>query len=137
MTERQLPHDPYIDAVAEAFTHLGVTVTADTTTPDGQLLEAWIRFEEADVDSDVWGDGVYLGWDPQRGWHLIEDGGGRNVTDLDPEGVATVWAHPQQVAASTVNALAGHMSTGPVCIEERWDSRPVEAAVKAWEAGES
>jgi hypothetical protein len=132
-----LPHDEYIEAVAEAFTHLGLRVTADTTTPDSQQLEAWIRFDPADIDTDTWEDGVYLGWDPQRGWHLIEDGGGRNVRDLDPEGVATVWAHPQQVAASAVNALAGQLSTGPICIEEPWDSRPVEAAVKAWQADES
>ena len=133
-----LPHDPYISAVADAFANYEINVVrADTTTPDNELLEAWIEFDSADIDSATWLHGVYLGWDQNRGWHLIEAGGGRNIHELDPEGVIT-YSSPRQVACSTANALRGHGSTGPIACDGTWswDSRPVETAVAEWEAGQ-
>ncbi|MFP3986948.1 DUF6292 family protein [Streptomyces sp. E11-3] len=134
MTE--YPHNSYIDAVADAFAAYGIDVVrAETTTQDGQLLEAWIEFDADQADAGTWLHGVYLGWDQNRGWHLIEAGGGRNVSHLDPEAVG-VYSSPRQVACSTANALRGHLATGPICNDGTWswDSRPVEAAVAAWEA---
>lgn len=135
----QLPHDDYITAVANALAGYGITVIdGGTSTPDGQLLDGWINFAPASVSTDLWPHGVYLGWDQQNGWLLIEQGGGRNVDPLDPTAVRT-YSSPQQVACSAANALRGRMSTGPITNDGTWswDSRPLEAAVKAWAADES
>lgn len=131
-----LPHDSYVDAVAHALASYGIDVIdAFTTTPDGETLDGVLRFAETDIDPDEWPHGVYLGWDQHTGWQLIESGGGRNVTDLDPEGVGRL-SSPLQVACSTANALRGHMATGPICNDGTWswDERPLEAAIAAWEA---
>ncbi|MET8826050.1 DUF6292 family protein [Streptomyces sp. NPDC004610] len=130
-----LPHDPYITAVADTLADYGITVTdGGTSSPDGRLLEGWIHVDLKDIDADTWQHGVYLGWDQDRGWHLIEDGGGRNVHDLDLAGVLT-FSSPRQVACSAANALRGHLSTGRICNDGTWswDSRPLEAAITAWE----
>ncbi|MPY47093.1 DUF6292 family protein [Streptomyces acidicola] len=134
-----LPHDSYIEAVTTELATYGITVTkADTTTQDGELLEAFIEFDQTDINTDTWQDGVYLGWDQRRGWHLIEAGGGRNVTELDPEGV-NVFSSPQQVAWSAGRALNGRLVSGPIRNDGSWvwDSRPLEAAIAAWEADEA
>lgn len=138
MTEQQLPHDAYMSAVVDAFAIYNIDVVrADTTTQDGELLEAFIEFDSGNIDTNAWLHGVYLGWDHHRGWHLIEAGGGRNIHELDPEGVIT-YSSPRQVACSTANALAGQLSTGPIANDGSWvwDSRPLEAAIEAWEAGQ-
>ncbi|WP_030756644.1 DUF6292 family protein [Streptomyces sp. NRRL F-5135] len=132
----QLPHDPYISAVAEAFAAYDITVIdGGTSTQDGELLEGWITFAPSNISPDTWQHGVHLGWDQNRGWHLIESGGGRNVHELDPEAVLT-YSSPQQVACSAANALRGYLSTGPITDGSwrTWDSRSVEAAVAAWTA---
>ena len=94
----------------------------------------WITFEPSCVDQGTWQHGVILGWDQHHGWTLIEQGGGRNVHPLDPEGVGT-YSSPRQVACSAANALRGHLTTGRICNDGTWswDSRPLEAAVGAWE----
>ena len=135
-TPEALPHDSYVDAVAHALASYGIDVIdAFTTTPDGETLDAVLRFAETDIDADEWPHGVYLGWDQHTGWQLIESGGGRNVTDLDPQGVGWL-SSPLQVACSAANALRGHMTTGPICNDGTWswDERPLEAAIAAWEA---
>lgn len=136
MTSKALPHDPYIGEVAIELANYGLDVIdVFTTTPDGEQLDAVIKFADKDIDADTWLHGVYLGWDQNSGWQLTEASGGRNTEALDPEGVNT-YSSPRQVACSTANALRGHGSTGPICNDGTWswDSRPLEAAVTAWEA---
>lgn len=137
MTEQQLPHDEYITAVAETLAGYSITVTdGGTSSPDGQLLDGWIHVDLSSVSTEQWPHGVYLGWDQTRGWLLIEQGGGRNVHDLDPTAVKT-FSSPQQVACSAANALRGRLATGPITNDGTWswDSRPLQAAVEAWETG--
>lgn len=135
MTE-QLPHDEYIGAVADQLTTYNVTPGMYWTedTEDGRLTAVFCDWPAGTVDQDTWLNGVYLMWDQYDGWRLVENGGGRNIRDLDPEGVG-VWSSPRQVACSTANALGGHLVTGPITNSGgwSWDSRPLEAAVKAWE----
>ncbi len=130
-----LPHTEYMAAVAD---ELAVYRAAPgnwwAETPDDQQLDGvFTNFPDSSVDSGQWPHGVYLGWDQNQGWLLIEQGGGRNATPLDPDGVST-YSSPRQVACSASNALLGR-STGPICNDGSWswDSRPLEAAIEAWE----
>ncbi|MFD8323906.1 hypothetical protein, partial [Kitasatospora purpeofusca] len=111
----ELPHDAYMAAVDRMLTVYGVrAATVETSSPDGRVLDGWVEFDPADVDSGSWPDGVVLGWDQYRGWTLIEQGGGRSVHPLDAEGVTTCAA-PRQVAVGYVDAIRGEGGdTGPI-----------------------
>ncbi|MFF9003626.1 hypothetical protein ACF1GW_38675 [Streptomyces achromogenes] len=132
-----LPHDDYMTAVADHLAALGVIVADGGASENDDLLDGWITIDPASASAETWPYGVYLGWDQKRGWLIIEAGGARNVTDLDPSAVRT-FSSPQQVACSAANALRGQMSTGPITNDGTWswDSRSLEAAVSAWEARE-
>lgn len=129
-----LPHDAYIGLVADALaTYDAAPARYDTTTSDGLLLEAYFTdWPEDAVDNETWPEGVVLGWDHHSGWVLIDQQADRTIYPLD-EGCVGVYANPGQVAASAANALRGHAHTGPICTPGLWDSRPLEAAVQAWE----
>lgn len=133
-----LPHDDYMTAVADHLAAYNITVTDGGGSENGALLDGWITIDSANLNGDQWPHGVILGWDQQRGWTLIEQGGGRNVHDLDPTAVR-MFSSPQQVAYSAQAALRGRMSTGPITNDGSWswDPRPLQAAIKAWEADES
>lgn len=131
-----LPHDDYVGLVADALDLYGVRPGMYWTEDDdeGRLIAVFRDWPAGTVDTDTWLHTPYLAWDQFAGWQLIEDGGGRNISDLDPWGVRT-YSSPRQVACSTANALRGRLSTGPITNDGSWswDSRPLEAAVKAWE----
>ncbi|GGW76791.1 DUF6292 family protein [Streptomyces griseoloalbus] len=133
----KLPHDDYMSAVADHLAVYGITVTDGGASENDGLLDGWINIDPASASVDAWPHGVYLGWDQERGWLLIEQGGGRNVDPLDPTAVRT-YSSPQQVACSTANALRGRLLTGPITNDGTWswDSRPLEGAVKAWASDE-
>ncbi|TVL89723.1 DUF6292 family protein [Streptomyces sp. SAJ15] len=138
MNDQTLPHDDYITAVADALDGYGITVADGGTSENDDLLDGWITFAPSSVNADAWPHGVILGWDQRNGWTLIEQGGGRNVDPLDPTAVCT-FTSPQQVAFPVANALRGRMASGPSTNDGTWtwDPRPLEAAVAAWEKGES
>ncbi|GHC37199.1 MULTISPECIES: hypothetical protein [Streptomyces rochei group] len=131
-----LPHDDYIGEVADALEMYDVRPGMYWTEDDseGRLVAVFRDWPAGTVDPDTWPHTPYLAWDQYAGWQLIEDGGGRNIRDLDPEGVRT-YSSPRQVACSLANALHGYLVNGPITNDGSWswDSRPLEAAVKAWE----
>ncbi|RSS92486.1 hypothetical protein EF919_18300 [Streptomyces sp. WAC02707] len=136
----ELPHDDYIGAVADALEMYGVRPGMYWTEDDedGRLIGVFRDWPADTVDTDTWLHAPFLLWDQHEGWRLIEEGGGRNIRDLDPEGV-NPFSSPRQVACSMANALRGHLVTGPICTDGSWswDSRPLEAAIKEWELAES
>lgn len=131
-----LPHDDYINAVADALTQYGIQPGTYwiEDTEEGHLTAVFRDWPAGTVDTDTWLHPPFLFWDQYAGWRLIEEGGGRNIRDLDPEGV-NVFSSPRQVACSMANALRGHLVTGPIC-QPPWDSRPLEAAIEEWQARE-
>jgi hypothetical protein len=133
-----LPHDDYMTAVADHLAALGIIVTDGGTSENDDLLDGWITIDPASASVETWPHGVYLGWDQKRGWLLIEAGGSRSVTDLDPSAVR-IFSSPQQVACSAANALRGRLATGPITNDGTWswDPRPLQDAVKAWASNES
>jgi hypothetical protein len=135
----QLPHDPYIRAVAAALAHHDVRPDTVWTGDDEDGLTAVFRdWPDGIVDAETWPHGVYLTWDQSAGWQLVETGPSRTIHALDPAGVDGAFASPRQVACSAENALRGHLVTGPIAGDgPSWDPRPVEAAVDAWAADES
>ena len=132
-----LPHDDYMAAVADELAVYRATPGRWWTEDGNGTLDAvFTDFPTTAINDDKWPHGVYLAWDQDRGWLLIEQGGGRNITELDPDGVVT-YSSPRQVACSASQALLG-FGAGPICNDGSWvwDSRPLEAAIAAWEAGE-
>lgn len=139
MTEaRELPHDPYIRAVESALAHHDIKPgMCWTEAADGELTAVFRDWPDDVVDAETWPHGVYLTWDPSAGWQLVETGDIRTIHALDPAGVDSAFTSPRQVACSADNALRGHLVTGPIAGDgPSWDSRPVEAAITAWESGE-
>lgn len=134
-----LPHDEYMAAVAdELAVYSARPARWWTECGDGHTLDAvFTDFPTAAVNTGRWLHGVYLAWDQNRGWLLIENGGGRNVTPLDPDGVVT-YSSPWQVACSASQAFLG-FGAGPICNDGSWvwDSRPLEVAITAWENSQS
>lgn len=134
----QLPHEDYMAAVADELAVYNAPPGRCWTEAlhNGDLDAVFKNFPDSAVNYDRWPNGVYLAWDQHRGWMLIGDDGPRNVTPLDPDGVTT-YSSPRQVACSASQALLG-FGAGPICNDGTWswDSRPLEAAIEAWEAGQ-
>ncbi|MFE2601701.1 hypothetical protein ACFXCZ_35405 [Streptomyces sp. NPDC059396] len=140
MTEL-LPHDGYMQAVADALAEYGIKPSNWWTgvSDDGRdtaILEAVFQDWPDGVGADEWLHDVLLTWDPYEGWRLIERGGGRNIFGLSEDSLA--YVDPRQVAADTKARLTHGMRgwmPGPICIDgPRWDTRATEAAVDAWGA---
>lgn len=123
-----LPHEPYLELVGDALFKLGYTAPLFTSTPDGEQLDAWFDFDDDELDSDQWPDGVYLGWDQRDGWVLTSTGVNRNTWPLD---VLDSYARPEDVAAVAHARLIDAPFPGVTPWER---AAEIEVAVKAWEA---
>lgn len=90
MTERQLPHDPYITAVCDALTEASLT-PADAFTDDSDTrgthnyLRAVITLDDtSNLPTDRWPHGLILIWE----WHT-----GIEAADGEPDrGPSWEWA---------------------------------------------
>jgi len=136
-----LPHDHYMDFVAHQLAAYGIEPgRCWTETPDGLQLDAvFLDWPAGTVNAEHWPHDVALAWDQNRGWMLIEQGGGRTVWPLSKD--SGTYTHPRQIAADTMTRLYRGMddyySPGPVTIAgPRWDGQAVHEAVTAWEAAE-
>ena len=124
----QLPHDDYVTEVCERLGTFGIEVADGiTTTPDGEVLEAAISFEQSAYSADMWPDGVYLGWDQREGWALCSEGESRSLHSLDLD----AYANPLAVADRARAWLLGFPVTP---VDERWDGAlALQDAVERWE----
>ncbi|AJC62114.1 DUF6292 family protein [Streptomyces sp. 769] len=97
-----LPHDSYMAAVADALTARGIApgrwwTSEDDSGASSDLLNAIFQWPEGVAHPEHWPHGVYLTWDQDDGWRLIESDGSRNIDDLSPD--SRVGCDPRQVAA--------------------------------------
>ncbi|WP_326806694.1 hypothetical protein OHB04_02555 [Streptomyces sp. NBC_01775] len=147
MNDRTLPHDPYIDAVTDALTAVGLDV-GDTWTSAADtrglhcILNAVLTLEESGLDAERWPEGLLLIWE----WHpgreegeaergpvwlwakKLRDGSNSDPAVLPVDG----YANPAQVAAS-----AGELATAGQAVKHRpgqWHGSPaLVTAITAWE----
>lgn len=137
--EPDLPHTPYMAAVAAALSSVGLApaewwVAEEDTGADANRLDAVFQWDAGVARREHWPHGVYLTWDQFDGWRLIQTGGGRNIDSLSPD--SRVYCDPRQIAAD-VQARFTHgldgWTPGPVCVDgERWDTRATHEAVERW-----
>jgi hypothetical protein len=140
-----LPHDDYMQAVADALTAAGIAparwwASEDDSGAGTDRLDGVFQWHHGVANLEHWPHGVYLSWDQYDGWRLIEDGGGRNIWELSQE-TSSGYCDPRQVAAD-VQARFTHgldgWTPGPVCIDgDRWDTAATQAAVEAWGSASS
>ena len=76
MTTTTEPHEPYIQAVADALDAAGITVAEWRDVTD-EYLDAYITLAESDGDGDL----RMLGWDEEHGWSF----------HVGPRGEALIW----------------------------------------------
>lgn len=128
-----LPHDPYMAAVADALAAWDIKPTKWwTETPDGEQLDAVFMWDDGTPSPEHWPHGVYLGWDQHAGWQLIEAGGPRNVDSLSPD--SRTYCDPRQVAADVRAQLTHGRTPGPITLDgDWWDTQATQAAVERWE----
>lgn len=126
MFVKPMPHDDYIDAVANHLRQLGHEPTQWwTTSPDGEQLDGVIEVSKA-ADSDLWSGRVWLGWDQRDGWALC-DNETRTLFPLDLD----TYAAPEAVAVRAVGRLTGRPDSA---VDEDWDGAEALAeAVRKWE----
>src|SRR6185437_10734679 len=126
MSER-LPHEDYVTEVCERLGTFGIAVADGiTTTPDGEILEAAISFEQSAYDADAWPDGVHLGWDQREGWALCSEGSNRSLHPLDLD----AYANPLAVAD---RARARLLDFPDTVVHEHWDGAvALQDAVERW-----
>lgn len=129
MDDDTLPHDGYMESVAEALEARGVKPSSYwTETPDGERLDGVLNFDNHPGIDREWPEGICLTWDQQRGWNFIV---GRENRWLDPLPVGT-YAHPQAVASASFHRLRG--AKAPEA-DDSWDgAAALLSAVEAWEA---
>lgn len=125
-----LPHDTYMEKVANALEVLGVKPsTWWTEAPDGRELDGVFRFDDPRIKAE-WPEGIYLAWDQGRGWGLITEGSNRDLYSLDDHGT---YSHPHAVALTVKEMLLGE-SVLPV-VDAPWDGdQETWQAVATWEA---
>lgn len=124
-----MPHDAYIEAVANHLTTLGHDPKQWwTTTPDGEQLDGVIHFRGT-ANPDLWPDRVWLGWDQHAGWALC-DTETRTLFPLDLD----TYAAPEAVAARAADRLTGRPDSA---VDEDWDGAEALAEdVRKWEEGD-
>ncbi|WP_314411422.1 hypothetical protein [Streptomyces sp. DSM 40484] len=145
MTERTLPHDPYITAVVDALTAAGLEPTTAETRdteenrfdPDsGSELDALLVWDaDADgLDTDVHEDGLVLLWEhPAEQWQWAPR---KRHGELEyaPEFLVSLprWVDPAVVVIVVRTLLSGDPT--PTAVGPLWlDHEAAEAAVTAWE----
>jgi hypothetical protein len=147
MNDRQLPHDPYIHAVADALTFAGrepdnwwtsdAEVNRYDTGPDAgctMQLDAYLEWDTSDAHEH----GIALIWEhPAEQWQWAPrraDG----VLARDPEFLPCLprWAFPNGVAEILRALLAGRPL--PERPKEVWYRHAeMQAAVDAWAADDA
>lgn len=123
-----LPHDPYMDLVHACLSDHGASPSMWTSTPDNETLEGVFEFNEADINTTQWPDGVFLSWDQNEGWALTERGTDRTRYSLE----LNLYANPRQVAGRVMQQLRVR-SIAPLDALH-WHEGAVVAAVADWEA---
>lgn len=120
-----MPHDAYIEAVANHLTTLGHDPRQLwTTTPDGEQLDGVIEFRNT-ANPDLWTGKVWLGWDQRTGWALCDDARTLFPLDLD------TYAAPEAVAVRAAERLTGHPDSA---VDEGWNgAEGLAEAVQEWE----
>lgn len=149
MTDRQLPHDPYITAVVDALTAAGLeptyTETRDTEEnrfdPEGcsTELDALLVWDgDADgLDTDVHEDGLVLLWAHPAGQWQWAPRKRHGELERGPEFLARLglWSDPAAVVATVRALLAGEpLPEGHAPYWHPADA--VRRAVDAWAADE-
>ncbi|MET7975789.1 hypothetical protein ABZW44_22640 [Streptomyces mirabilis] len=154
MTDRQLPHDPYITAVTDALTTAGLE-PADGWTSDAETrgtycyLDAVITLDPntSGIPAERWRDGLILIWE----WHTgIEADQGEPERGpswewarlVDPHGecgeregfTALGYPSPAYVVESVRALIERRNQSTPA---ERWErADELDAACEAWGADE-
>ena len=142
MTDRQLPHDPYITAVVDALTEAGLEPT-DAWTSDAETRGVYCYLSAVDsgLDNERWPNGLILTWEwhtgiergePERGasWEWAELRDNHNGNEEPQPLTAESYASPEYVVES-VRALTEHRNQSTPAA--RWDrADELHAAVEAW-----
>lgn len=124
-----LPHDPYMTAVAVALAEAGLEPTDwESLEPhDGFALDGVFRYtaNHPAVDADAWPDGMQILWGAPDGWQWQEQTGD-TLTDLPID-----WCAAPGVVARTVrDVLAASNLTRDM---NQWrHAAELEAAIDAW-----
>lgn len=143
MSERTLPHDPYISAVVTALTAAGLEPddywTSDAETnpydegPDAGLTTMLNAVITWDADEEADQDGLLLLWDhPAEQWQYAwprPEGG-----NTEPEFIARLgrFSHPNAVAATARALLVGEPQ--PEGHAPYWhEADAIRAAITRWE----
>ncbi|WP_326729020.1 hypothetical protein [Streptomyces phaeochromogenes] len=145
MSERALPHDPYVTAVVDALTAAGLEPTSAETRdteenrfePDsGTELDALLVWDgdAAGLNTDLHEDGIALLWEhPAEQWQWAPRKR-HGELEHEPEFLPTLgrYADPAAVTAAVRALLQGE--TPPEVYPADWSGADaVRAAVTAWE----
>jgi len=135
---RDLPHDPYADAIDKALTAAGLgaheirTSRWDEYEDDGCLTPSLvISWEPEDLPKPtVYPHGLCLYWTVRTGWgHMaMNDRGFGDNPDTLP---LPVWAHPDDITAAVRNLAAG---AAPADTDREWTGPDAEACRTATDA---
>ncbi len=143
MYKPDLPHDPYINAVIDALTNVGLEPD-DSWTSDAEsdprgdgcerMLDAVLRWnsDHDAVNDDELPDGMLLIWEHSAGgWQstAVQPDGSNDYPDHTGVGL---FADPAHVVTAVRELLAGRAV--PWHHDHDWPhATEAEAAVKAWE----